>query len=177
MFGDLRGVQLAGESCLERLRRRCGVLGAVDGATGDGDIGAGLTDGGDGVDLHATGDRERDTGDLSVVEEVLNGVARLGLLVETGVDFDERDTELGDLTGPLDAVLDADQVCDDLLAVLQSCLDCTLDGGITGDAEDGDQVCAGREGDIGLEEACVSSLEVGEDLLVRVRSLDRADGS
>jgi hypothetical protein len=94
VFGDLRDVRLLDESFFECLRRRRGVLGAVDGATGDGDIGTGVTDGPDCADLHATGDRERDTGELAVVEKRLNRVARLGLLVETGVDLDERDTEL-----------------------------------------------------------------------------------
>ncbi|MBB3326456.1 hypothetical protein FHX39_001400 [Friedmanniella antarctica] len=51
----------------------------------------------------------------------------------------------------------------------------TDDGAVAGGAEDGDQICACREGDVGIELAGVRRLQVGEDDLVRVRCLSGGD--
>src|SRR5664279_2467971 len=59
--------------------------------------------------------------------------------------------------------------------MLLTCLDCALDRRVTGGSQHGHNVSASRERHVGFKETGVRGLEISEDLLIRVRSLDRAD--
>ena len=87
----------------------------------------------------------------------------------------EHGAEGDDLSGPCGLVGHTDQIDDDALAVLGRRGDRAGDRAVTGDAEHGDQIRSGREGDVSFQLAGIHGLEIGEDGLVGVGGLDRRD--
>lgn len=152
-----------------------GVLGTVDGGTGDGDDGASGFDTGDAVGVDAAGDGEGHAGVAASGEEGVDGVAGLGLLVETGVELDPADAEGLELLEAGGLVGDTDHVGNDGLAVCLASLDGAGDGAVTGGGEDGHDVGTSLEGEVGFELAGVHGLHVGEDELVGIGGLDVGD--
>ena len=152
-----------------------GVLGGVDGGAGYGDGGSCGFDTGDAVGVDAAGDGEGHAGVAACGEEGVDGVAGLGLLIETGVELDPGDAEGLELLEAGGLVGDTDHVGDDGLVVGLAGLDGAGDGAVAGGGEDGHDVGTGLEGEVGFELTGVHGLHVGEDELVGVGGLDVGD--